>query len=47
MTAMNRENLEEFFRKHGYTDFKWIDPKEFNVPANEQNLAVPKRVSKQ
>ena len=31
MTAMNRENLEELFRKHEYTDFKWIDPKEFVV----------------
>ncbi len=31
MTMMNRENLEELFRKHEYTDFKWIDPKEFVV----------------
>ncbi|MGB6867163.1 MAG: DUF2284 domain-containing protein [Candidatus Aminicenantaceae bacterium] len=31
MTAMNRDNLEELFHKHGYTDFKWIDPKEFVV----------------
>jgi predicted metal-binding protein len=28
---MNRENLEELFHKHGYTDFKWIHPKEVVV----------------
>jgi len=28
---MNRENLEELFHQLGYTDFKWIDPKEFVV----------------
>ena len=28
---MNREQLEDIFHRHGYTDFKWIDPKEIVV----------------
>lgn len=28
---MNRENLEEIFLRHGYTDFKWIHPKDIIV----------------
>ena len=31
MIPISRENLEELFHKHGYTDFKWIDPIEFVV----------------
>ena len=27
----NRNELEAFFEKHGYTDFKWIQPKEIVV----------------
>jgi predicted metal-binding protein len=28
---MNQNNLEALFNKHGYTDFKWFDPKEIVV----------------
>lgn len=31
MGSMSRECMEELFRKRGYTDFKWVDPKEFVV----------------
>ena len=27
----DRETLEALFRKHGYTDFRWIDPKDIVV----------------
>lgn len=31
MTMEKRKELESLFRKHGYADFKWIDPKDFVV----------------
>jgi predicted metal-binding protein len=27
----DRHKLEEIFHRHGYSDFKWIDPKEFVI----------------
>jgi len=29
--VMKHEKLEKLFQKHGYTDFKWIDPKKIVV----------------
>jgi predicted metal-binding protein len=31
MNTSNREELESLFRKHGYTDFRWIDPEDIIV----------------
>jgi predicted metal-binding protein len=31
MTLTKRESLEKVFQKHGYVDFKWINPIEFVV----------------
>ncbi len=28
---MNRKKFEEVFKKHGYFDYKWIDPKQIVV----------------
>lgn len=31
MSAEPRPKLEALFQKHGYTDFKWIEPKDIVV----------------
>ncbi len=53
MQAEYRTGLEVLFQKHGYTDFKWIDPKqivvaqwvrmkcEFGCPNYTKNAACP------
>ena len=53
MSIENRAELEALFNKHGYTDFKWIDPKQivvaqwvrmkctFGCPSFGKNAACP------